>query len=1246
MRIRILLAAATIGAFMPVSCTTLAPTDVQDPTDTVTLDEGSTDAAFDVEQDTNDVSDAAADVSDDTARDIPDIPDIPETFPDIPPIECVSDLACERAWPDLPECWHAFCDKWLGICIVAPQVEGSACDSGNKCIKDGSCIEGQCVGPALDCDDGNPCTDDSCDPEDGCLHTTNKAACEDGNPCTSNDSCINGNCRPGPNSCDCQGDQECAEYEDGNPCNGLIRCLGQKCVLNKSNVPACEAMQDYCLANMCNPETGLCEPTPVNEGSRCDDGNECTVNDVCRGGICAGDAGWCDDGNDCTVDSCVPGEGCIHEFNSAPCDDGNLCTRDDACVMGECKGIRLPECGCILTSECAAFEDSNPCNGTLHCVNGRCVLDPLTVVRCQDPIGKPCQRSACNPATGRCAIVRLEDGRPCADTDSCTFDEACLDGECVGSVVPCNDDNICTDDYCDQYGGCFHSYNTDSCEDGNPCSVSDHCVNGVCIPGENRDCDDGNPCTVDRCSPSSGCYSTPVTESGVSCVPEDPCLVNATCVNGLCVGDRKNCEDGDPCTDNYCDSIDGTCRKRNNSAPCEDGNECTVNDYCNAGICKSGTNRDCSDFDQCTVDRCVVGVGCVNEDKFGCQHCPGGLDSECDSPHLCKIGVCDINADPQGLCVWIADPCDDGNPCTTGSCNEWNGVCTFNPVTGPCDDGNPCTTGDTCNVSTMQCVGVPAVCNDGDPCTDDYCDPADGQCRTNWNTAPCDDKKPCTVEDTCSLGACAGVPKNCEDGNPCTDNFCDPMTGICHDTINAEECEDGNPCTTGDYCELGQCLTGNPKNCSDNNECTTDSCRAADGECLHVPAPGISCGASNKCIVSGVCNSSGLCDAVFKTCNDNNPCTTDSCNPTTGICIFTPNTLPCNDGNACTADDKCFNGVCGGTTITCNDNIACTTDTCNQSTGCVFSPVDSACNDNNACTTDSCSATLGCVNTALPDVPATSCNDNNPCTLSDICKGGICTGTQKDCADTLKCTRDFCNVSNGQCVNEYFVGPCNDDNPCTTNDLCNENAICSGSPVDCNDGIPCTTDYCQSGLGCVNQPNDSACDDRNSCTTNKCVAGSGCVFSPVTTPIACEDGNPCTVSDTCSTTTGTCAGLPKDCSDGNVCTKDSCNTSNGQCSWSAASGPCDDLIACTTGDTCISGICFGTASDALCDDSNACTSDACSTTQKKCIYQFSGASACDDGDPCTDIDMCVDVLCSGTLNCQLPGCSDDPRCAG
>ena len=66
--------------------------------------------------------------------------------------------------------------------------------------------------------------------------------------------------------------------------------------------------------------------------------------------------------------------------------------------------------------------------------------------------------------------------------------------------------------------------------------------------------------------------------------------------------------------------------------------------------------------------------------------------------------------------------CDDQNPCTADVCGV-GGNCINTPSEGKaCDDDDQCTTGDACTAEGL-CAGVDEVeCDDGDICTDDYCD--------------------------------------------------------------------------------------------------------------------------------------------------------------------------------------------------------------------------------------------------------------------------------------------------------------------------------------------------------------------------------------------------------------------------------------------------------------------------------------------------------------------------------------------
>lgn len=101
----------------------------------------------------------------------------------------------------------------------------------------------------------------------------------------------------------------------------------------------------------------------------------------------------------------------------------------------------------------------------------------------------------------------------------------------------CDDQQVCTDDLCNQDGSCSHSYNQSSCDDGDPCSTQDACSAGVCVAGAtNKDSDlDG--------------YLDENCPEGSDCDDED---------NGVSPGGNEG-PSGDPsCSDGKDNDCDGT----------------------------------------------------------------------------------------------------------------------------------------------------------------------------------------------------------------------------------------------------------------------------------------------------------------------------------------------------------------------------------------------------------------------------------------------------------------------------------------------------------------------------------------------------------------------------------------------------------------------------------------------------------------------------------------------------------------
>ena len=463
--------------------------------------------------------------------------------------------------------------------------------------------------------------------------------------------------------------------------------------------------------------------------------------------------------------------------------------------------------------------------------------------------------------------------------------------------------------------------------------------------------------------------------------------------------------------------------------------------------------------------------------------------------------------------------------------------------------------------------------------------------------------------------------------------------------------------------------------------CVVAFCELSTGTCIEAEAPGgTSCDDGDICTQGDVCLAGECLSGALLVCEDDTPCTDDSCDPILG-CQHSFNTLPCDDGDACTDNDACVEGECmSGEPKTCDDANACTDDTCDPLSGCIFPPVaGKSCNDSNACTVgdqcsatgvclpqssldcddanpctdDSCSATQGCLHLANTE----ACDDGDVCTTNDLCIQSVCSGTQNDCDDQDPCTVDSCPSGVG-CQHLVYEGPCDDSDPCTSNDSC-FGGVCAGVEENCEDNNPCTLDFCHPFNGCQStplvgtqcddgdactlldsctaeglcQPEGSAeCDDGNPCTIDSCDPLLGCQNVNLEGP--CDDGDACTLSDLCME--GQCTGTPQSCDDDNVCTTDVCISDSG-CVFSNNTNNCDDGDACTFNDTCIAGLCVGLTDS--CDDDNPCTTDACAA-DATCTYEVI-TGPCDDGDACTVGDSCIDALC---VSGQEVACDDNDAC--
>jgi RHS repeat-associated protein len=187
---------------------------------------------------------------------------------------------------------------------------------------------------------------------------------------------------------------------------------------------------------------------------------------------------------------------------------------------------------------------------------------------------------------------------------------------------------------------------------------------------------------------------------------------------------------------------------------------------------------------------------------------------------------------------------------------------------------------------------APANCGDRLPCQTGTCTAGTCSYATVANGAACSDANSCTVNDQCVSGTCTGTPVSLSPP-PCTTRTCDPATGI-HDAPSAlgTACPNGNVCDGNEACDgAGTCQAGPPPVIDDGNPCTTDSCDAVTGVSHTARPAGSDCSTDNN-VCNGIetCSASGTCRAGSPpVTDDGNLCTVDACQPATGV---THTTIP------------------------------------------------------------------------------------------------------------------------------------------------------------------------------------------------------------------------------------------------------------------------------------------------------------------------------------------------------------------
>ncbi len=499
----------------------------------------------------------------------------------------------------------------------------------------------------------------------------------------------------------------------------------------------------------------------------------------------------------------------------AACTDGNACTTGDACdASGLCTGTPVP------------VDDGNPCtvdacNTTTGAVT-HLPGNPGTVCRAA---GGVCdQAETCTGGSAACPADTLAPaGTTCrASSGACDVAESC-----TGTGVACPADS-------------FVAAGTTCRPSAGDCDVAEVCTGtaGACPADSVAAAGTACRAAVGVCDLAETC-----TGASVTCPADRFVAAGTTCRSAAgvcdlaeaCTGTSPACPTDvlapattvcrpatSPCdAPESCSGSDVACpgdRPAADGTACNDGNGCTGPDVCTGGRCTSrpddtvcGAHAVCTDERGAGTCSCQAGFGdcdgmrqngCETDTQASIEHC-GRCGNSCVIAHgspACLGGACRPASCEAGYRA-TSSGCLDIDECATG-----HGGCSPDATCTNTDGGRTCTchegfVGDGTSCAPRdRCAGVPT--GDGDPCTEDRCDPATGV--VTHPPIATDDGDACT-EDLCTSEGVLHLPR-CVEVECQTLASCDSASGEC---VYAQAA-DGTACSLG-TCRAGSCLPVPPR---------------------------------------------------------------------------------------------------------------------------------------------------------------------------------------------------------------------------------------------------------------------------------------------------------------------------------------------------------------------------------------------------------------------------------------------------
>ncbi|MCA9704782.1 MAG: hypothetical protein KDK70_02895 [Myxococcales bacterium] len=309
-----------------------------------------------------------------------------------------------------------------------------------------------------------------------------------------------------------------------------------------------------------------------------------------------------------------------------------------------------------------------------------------------------------------------------------------------GGVFQCESDDQCQSG--SQAGQCtsegYCAFESDECESGLAYGeLAEPGLAGTCVPVDGGSGSTTGPTgptgttstattTTSVGSSPDGTEGPPACELGDFCEPDDPCVLVGICTDdGTCLPvDVVVCEAFGPCYEPEGQCVGGDCvfQPLPRGLPCEDGDPCTFDDFCDGnGQCSPGFSCD-GPADPCHVAICTP-EGCDIEplpDGESCgpnpgDRCCGGTCVDISTDHA-HCGSCFAACSENQECSSLQDTpqCNNEGPGVSGRCT--------------CEDATMCPMGQSCS-ETMPYPGLcepldendcPGITELGDACPG-YC---------------------------------------------------------------------------------------------------------------------------------------------------------------------------------------------------------------------------------------------------------------------------------------------------------------------------------------------------------------------------------------------------------------------------------------------------------------------------------------------------------------------------------------------